>query len=390
MKTIIIEQGETMGGAERYILDFLHACTPAERTKQLQVSVLGATGSDYISALPTDVPVIPFSLPSFKGNVFAKIKGGLQMIFRSRKLAKILKKNKTKAVLTNTPRASLFLYFSRVLWGGDYRWSAVVHDFHTQKKLYSGIHKVLRRKMLQTCDTIIAVSLITRKKVKEYLPESEKRKVMIIENGIDTKNLPKPSKKPKLTEIIMLARIDERKGQLELLKAMKILKREHFSVFESLKVRILGESFASDKATVAYEKACKDYNAYERLGADFAGNVADPKEAIRAASLVVMLPQEPETFGRVAIEALGVGTMVLSLAQDGPQQILQAYAKHAGLPAEAFLIAKNTPQAITEKILELKEVEKDLSVLTKDGPGFVQANYDLQETQKRMLDLLLG
>ncbi len=389
MKTLIIEQGETLGGAERYILDFVTHLSPHDRAR-LDLGILGASSEDYRSELPHDVAVLDFDLPSFKGNVWQKLKGGLCMIFLSRKLKKRITKTGAKVVLTNTPRASLFLYFARALWGLKCRWVAVVHDFHTNKKMYATVHKKLRKKMLNACDQIIAVSLITRQKVSGYLPPEAQKKIRIIENGIEIDTLPAFETKNKLENMVMVSRIDRRKGQMVLLQALEILKREQSEIFETLKVRIVGSSFAADEDTVAYEKSCREFNALHDLGVQFVGEVKNPFAEIAAADLLVMLPQVGETFGRVAIESLAVGTMVISANQDGPRQILRTYATAINVPAAVFLVEQNTPRALADKISSLKQVEKDLPVFTAGGRDFVVQNYNLAESRKRLFELLLG
>ncbi len=376
---IFIDQGEILGGAERYIIDLLNAMTPAE-IAQFQPLVLGAEAEAYRAKLPSGVASESANLPSFKGNAVKKLLAGARLLPAGMALGKRVKAASPNLVVTNTPRAHFAVLVG--WWLGAWRgnWAVVVHDFHTEKKVWSSVEKWLRRAIFKQAKTIIAVSVITRQKVRGYLKEGEFGKVRIIENGLDIVALPAARISTEITKVLQLGRIDPRKGQR--IFAAGVAKVPKIYGF------IAGSENPGDPATVTY-KAALEADAKPIKNLHLLGEVTAPWAMLAEADAIVVLPTEPETFGRVVIEALCMGTLPLVANMTGPKEIVQQYAKWLGVPPDVFLISDLTPEAVAEKLQAAAELSADeLAFLVDRGRDFVAEQYSLHESKKRLLELV--
>ncbi len=381
----IIEQGEILGGAERYMLDLLRGMDGIER-RTLQPVVIGASSLDYRDALPDWAQVVRFALPSFKGHALKKLWAGVRLWGAAWRLRGQLRALGVTTTVTNTPRAHFAVLLARVLgWRG--RWVMIVHDFHTQKRLWAQVHRWLRRRILQAADTIVAVSIPTRARVRAYLTEAEYPKMRIIENGLDFTTYPPAVPPTALRRVVLMARLDYRKGQLHLINAARLLKER----LPGVQFRLVGSSYRGDPMTVAYENQCwravRDHGLEETV--KLVGEVPDGLAELREADLVCCLNVEDETFGRVAIEALALGKPVLSFDCAGPRDIIGQYLRWSQItPPVPLVLPLGDHVDLAATILYLAETPSHLAAIAARGREFVASHYDLADSRKRFYQLL--
>jgi glycosyltransferase involved in cell wall biosynthesis len=85
---------------------------------------------------------------------------------------------------------------------------------------------------------------------------------------------------------------------------------------------------------------------------------------------------------------------VVAFAQTGPKQILTGfhnfYEKETGLKfPESLLVEPNNALSLSEKIAFFADNPEIVQQITAQARSFVEKQYPIQETKKRMLHVLL-
>jgi glycosyltransferase involved in cell wall biosynthesis len=129
-----------------------------------------------------------------------------------------------------------------------------------------------------------------------------------------------------------------RKGQEVLLRAAAILKKRGVSA----KYVIVGAPFPGNEAHI---EALREIVSESGLEGDvvFAGEVADPRPAYAAMDVFVLPSAQPEPFGGVVMEAMGMGLPVIATNIGG--SVEQVADGETG-----FLVGPSDPEALAEKL----------------------------------------
>lgn len=382
-RTIFCDQGETCGGAERFLIDFLNSCSPTE-IRRLNPVVVGAKSEEYRSLLPENVEVVDFDFPSVGGGVVKKITAIFRLFSAARRFKKLSRELGATKVFTNTPRTHFVVFLARKFFFLGGKWTVFFHDFTTRPKF-------LLRAICRSANTLVVNSLPTRKFLRDRISKRLFSKIQIVENGIDFQKIPAQSPPQKLQNFLLLGRIDPRKGQIFAIKAADILRKE----FPEIRFRIVGSPFAEDKRTMKYaskirilakEKKCENV--------EFVPEVNNPFAEIEKADALLVLSTEAETFGRVVIEALACSRFVLAFDETGPREILQNFEqfclKRAGKKTiPSIRVEKLSVENLVEKIRFFAKDFKQTKVFTDNARDFVKKSYSLDTTKKRLLNLLL-
>jgi glycosyltransferase involved in cell wall biosynthesis len=386
---LILDQGETLGGAEHYLLDMLHSLNMTER-KQLEIILAGGLCPTYAAKIPDGIKHELFPFVSFKGGISKKAWAGFRLLLSANKLSKYIHRQSPRVIVTNTSRTHFCLFLAKKLWNNKTRWVVIVHDFHTQKRLWRNMHIWLRKRIYRMADEIVVVSMVTRAGVKKLLPAKVgQQKIRIIENGIDFRIPPAPQTPTRLQNILILGRIDARKGQLAGIKAIELLHNEGYS---AVRLTLVGDSFSKDPETVAYHRQLKKYVKQQGLTdvVHFAGPTSTPFEAIVRADCLLVLPTEPETFGRIVIEGLCMNKVVLSFAQTGPQEILKQYGLYAHKTPERLLSPVGDVRELAQNIAYFIEHPHEIVAYAEKGHTFAKKYYSLAQSKNAFLRLLVG
>jgi len=101
----------------------------------------------------------------------------------------------------------------------------------------------------------------------------------------------------------------------------------------------------------------------------------------------------PETFGRIVIEALAMGKLVLSFDETGPREITKEFMRFAeresGMTLPSLIVPKN-PMTIAEMLGEIADNPDKYLPYTQYGRAFVERYYDFKNTKKTMTRLLIN
>jgi len=372
-----------MGGAEYFLLDFLGALSATE-VRRLQPLVLGGACDLYQQRLPDNINRTDFVLPAVKGGKLSKIKALLNLVWCARRLKSILKTEKATQVFTNTPRAHLVLFLLKKVWGWKGTWIVMVHDFTLRPES-------LMTRIGASAEVTIANSLPTRAWLKTYLNKADYEKIRLIENGVKVGPQIQPAQQ--LMTLLHLSRIDKRKGQQHFVEAADLLQDRN----PDLKFSVVGDSVKTDPETVIYEQDVRQF-AQDRClqNLTFKPGVKTPLATMDAYDAFVFTPTEPETFGRVVIEALSRGKLVLAYNQTGPKEILEHYerwlqqTKNLSFKEPHLLLVElNNAMSLAERMAYFADNPSEVHLYTKYAAEFVAENYSLAETKKRLAEVLL-
>ena len=259
----------------------------------------------------------------------------------------------------------------------------MMHDFTTPKYLL--------RLMTRKATDIIVNGMPSREDTRQKIKTHDHKKIKIVENGIDCHSLPEAQPSRQVQTIMIIGRIDPRKGQLFALEAMDLLAERN----PDLMLEVVGSSFPGDTRTVEYEQQLKSFAKQRSLSnVRFIAEVNDPFAAMSKADLILVLPTEPETFGRVTTEALSMGKLVLAFDRTGPREILQQFERFlidqsgTALPCSLRIPADNA-MSLAETIGYFADHIEDVQLFTPHARAFIEKSYPLSETKKRLVNILL-
>lgn len=383
-RTVFLDQGEFMGGAEHFLLDFLQSLSPTEG-RRLNATIFGGQCEEYRARLPESLERKGFNLPGVRGGKIAKVKALIALVLTAHALKKEFKAAKVTQVFTNTPRAHLTALLLKKIWRWDGKWIVMMHDFTTRPAW-------LVQDIGCFADILIANSMPTRQWLREQLKPKDHEKLRLIENGVQVSTSIVPA--TELMTLVNLSRIDPQKGQLYFAEAADLLQDRN----PDLAFTIIGDSVEEDLSTQEYEIKLKQFAADRKLeNLKLEPSVNNPLQTIDQFDGLVFTPTEKETFGRVVIEALSRGKLVIAFAQTGPKEILEHYErwlvknKKLELPEPNLLLVEpNNAMSLAERMAYFADNPRLVETYTQDAAEFVAQNYSLTETKKRLLEVLLG
>ncbi len=201
-------------------------------------------------------------------------------------------------------------------------------------------------------DGVIGVAPLILEFFKEYNGPKA-----VIPNGIDLDNFNiRVSKIKKFcdgkTNILFVGRMEERKGLIYLLKALKILQKE----FSNLRLIIVGSG--------PLEEECRQYVKKNKLqNVAFEGQLEGRVASYyRTADIFVSPAIFGESFGLVLLEAMACGIPVVAFANKGYAQLLKGKAseKFLARPKNFRQLAEKISLLIKDKPLRLKTARKGL------------------------------
>jgi len=378
LKTLFLDQGETLGGAERFLIDFIKSLNLLEQ-RTISPVILGAKITEYQRMIGDSAKILDFDYPQVRGGVFKKLLASGRLLQAAKKLKEIIEHENVGQVFANTPRTIFILWIAKFFFHLKARAIIMIHDFT--------IPQFLLRKISAKTDIIIVNSMPTRTIVRQIIPEEYYSKMRIVENGVDISQLPSVQIPRKIGKVLIIGRLDPKKGQMYLLQAAKLLQDKN----SDLKFFVVGSSFPQDSRTTKYEAELKEFaKIHDLKNVFFLPEVENPFEAIAGADMVLALSTEPETFGRIVTEGLAMGKLVLSFDQMGPRDILKNFVRFCNLSVQPLLVKKNSAQNLAKKIQFFAENPDIVIEFAQFSRSFVEKNYPLSETKKRLMNILVG
>lgn len=297
-----------------------------------------------------------------------------------RKILKIQKDNKYDIMHVHTPIASIFGRLVKIKFKG-LKTIYTAHGYHFFKgssKITWLIYYPIEKIMARITDVIININTedykITQKNFKP------KECYLINGVGLDLTKYKKLSdreieiKKEKLGFddndfiIIMIAELNENKNQIQVIKAMEVLRDN----YPKIKVILVGEGHKLDELKIEVNKRYLENNI------SFLGFRMDINELINISNIGVLLSHR-EGLPRSVMEILANGKKVIGTDVRGIRDIITS--KEAG-----ELLAVGDYEK-TAKIIE--EYYKDFLIGEKNiVPKYIVENFDVENVKKEIMRLI--
>lgn len=250
-----------------------------------------------------------------------------------------------------------------------------VREFGAEKPLwgfwrYKDIYKM--------SDKIICISNSLADKFKEYVPDD---KIVTIHNGIDSPlNLKCDfERKNKGTfDLILTGRIVPDKGQDEAINAMRVLKSKGY---DNIILHIVGSSPQRTHISWYDEKIkemVKKYNLENNV--IFHGEVREMVK-IREKMDVELMCAIRETFGRVTVEGMRSGLLVIGSNTGGTLEIIKD-------GFNGLLYEQGNYKDLASKIEKVYKDNNLYKKICKNGYNFSQNHFTPDENVKKIYDVM--
>lgn len=369
-----LDQGEFLGGAERFLLDFLNTLKPSD-LKSITPIVIGAQSDAYRDQIKK-IKIINFSYPSVRGSLIKKCIALFRILLKASQLKTCFPKKGHFIIFSNSPRTHFVMYLARVIFRVPGKWICMFHDFT--------LPPFLLKQISSAADVLMANGEPMNAWLEAQLYAKDLKKIQHVSNGIDFKKIPPPRISLEIKKILILGRIDPRKGQMYALQAANIVQQKYPNVIFSF----VGSPVPGDARTQSYDQKLHRYKREHKMkNVTFVSEVATPFQTLLAADLVLFLPTEPETFGRVVIEALALGKLVLAFDETGPREILHAFIASLKNTSHTLITPSKNVKALAAKILYFMEHAEEAQKIMKSAQAFVKKKYCLKTTKRRLLNI---
>lgn len=211
------------------------------------------------------------------------------------------------------------------------------------------VYPYIAERLYRKADQLIIIS----KSMLGYF--SEKKKINVVYNALEQLPLPdnlNKSEKPR--SLIFIGTIENRKGLLPLLKALKILTRAQRDV----QLLILGRGHPAERNY--FKKATNFIKNNVLVGnVKFIGIVPDVAKFLDQSEIVVV-PSLAEPFGRVVIEAMARKKLVVASAVGGIPEIIAD-------GQNGYLVKANSPEEIADRIKNIWKMAPDKKQIIREA-----------------------
>jgi len=226
---------------------------------------------------------------------------------------------------------------------------ALVSTFH-------GLYSINRYSAIMGCgDAVIAISACVRDYIVQNYPKVNPDKLFLVHRGVDRgvfpadftptddwlaqfdADFPGLRQKPLL---LMPGRLSRWKGQLEFIQLMADLRARDIPAVGLI---VGGPTPGKDDYQRELKAQIEALNLADRV--HMLGHRSDMAELYAVSDVVCNLSQRPEPFGRTVIEALAVGTPVVSYDVGGPAESLAQCLPSGLVPA-------GEPDALADRVAD--------------------------------------
>lgn len=226
---------------------------------------------------------------------------------------------------------------------------------------------------VKMCDAVVTPTEPVAESV-ERMFGIPRQKVTPIPFGVDLSDCAKPSESgADATDILCVARIQPRKNQMVILRALEILQRDGLNpVF----------TIAGPVEDAAYFDELTRFASYRRLNVKFVGEVSDERlgNLYKGARLVVF-PSIQETQGLVLFDAMAYGKPVVA------SRIEPLISLTRGAEDSVLLIDPHDVEGWAESLRKLLTDETLSEKLGASARVFISANYTVDATVRRYMNL---
>ncbi len=363
-KILIVDPADFLGGAELFMVDVVQAFVSAQALRKIctsfEVHLVTSGNKDYLERykglpvtfhvlkLPRLKPISPITLGKF--------------LVASKKLAKLIDKINPELVCTNSVRAHIVA--SRAVQKTKAKLLWFLHDF-----TFPGF---LLKRLIKIPTKVIANSQAVKGSVLESVGQEFEQKIEVIPNGIDLEKVKVQNTNFKMqnVKVGIVGRIVPWKGQEYFLRAAPLILEK----VPEARFVIVGEAHAHSKESMEYEKKLR--NLVKELGiedkVDFRGYIKSVYDEISSWKVLVHASIEPEPLGRVILEGMALGTVVVATDIGGPREILEN-------GVDGYLVEPENSEEIAEKVTRLLLDQKNCSKIAEKAYEKVKSRYSLEK-----------
>lgn len=292
-------------------------------------------------------------------------------LFQARKMLSVLKERSYDLVYTNTRGPIIGAKIAQHL-GIPH----VIHvrEFGAEKPLFGFWNY---KKIEKLSDRII---LISNALYEEYAKHISTEKLIAIPNGIDSPlNLMFPKKRDDGEfHMLLTGRLVPDKGQIEAIKATKILIDQGY---KNIRLYFAG-SLVPKMRMEWYEKQLKNIVQESDIEDNvvFLGEIKD-MVSVRSTMDIELMCAIKETFGRVTVEGMRSGLLVIGANTGGTLEIIDD--GNTGI-----LYQQGDEQDLADKILGVYMNPELRMCIAKNGYNFAQNNFTPAKNIERIYDTL--
>lgn len=274
-------------------------------------AILKEKGLRYY-VVPSISWVVPGWYPSSMLVSLGQVKHILKNKVYARELTKILKAEHVDLVHINTSY-SCFGAFAAKRAGIPYVWH--IREFLEEDQGNRFYFPRYSHRLMSRASLVIAISNSIYEKYSKVIT---KEKIKVIYNGIDTEQFYMPGRhifKDSRITLCYVGGLSELKGTDDLIEACRLLNARGYK--DSYRLLIAG------RGNEAYEAQLRDrINQYELDNIEMLGFRTDVPQVMEQAD-VSIVTSRCEAFGRVTVEAMLTGNLVLGADSAGTKELLQ-------------------------------------------------------------------
>lgn len=373
-KILLIDQADFIGGAELFNLDLINNVS----LEKFDLNLVFSGNKDYQSKIQKHINEYAFHLPRIKSG-FWKYWNLAKSILLIRT---IVKREKIEVIQTNTIRTHIIAALAKKLFGLNVKLIWFVHDFTFSKKIL--------KKIIKIPDLILTCSETVKKDLIKKTNQKYSKKIQVVYNGVILKKIAKEDKQMKALHNILktgttrdlskkkigiIGRLDPWKGQDVFIRAAKEVLAQNTRV----EFIIIGSSSKYDEATIKFEKELKTLVKDLEIESNvkFLGYIENLEKEMLKLDVIVHASKKEEPFGRVIIEAMNLGKIVIAADLGGPREIIQN-------GEDGYLIEANSPTILANKILEILRNNNEQEKIGIKARQKVEINFELKKQVQKI------
>jgi glycosyltransferase involved in cell wall biosynthesis len=360
-KLLCIDQGECLGGAERFFSELL--CLVSE---EYDIHLITGNNSAYQKRYSESSVVIhECDLPALKPYGVTSLR---KFSTSKKKLSKLIDEINPDLIISNTVRTHILSSSLAkkmeipLIWMG--------HDISFPKALLKWYLKYPQT--IVTCSRYVG---------GYYLPNNsgKVKKELLYPYGVNKESLEKIVLKNKEPIIGMIGKFIPWKGQDLFIQMAAEIHKE----FPQIKFVIIGDTYPDDKESEVFYKKCNEMILEKGLSEVFMIHQSqDVLSEIASWEILVHCSREPEPLGRVILEGMTAGCAVIASDLGGPKEIVHH--------DENGLLCKPTLTQLVRTVGNLITNDERRHKLQKTGKQWIRDHFMWKSTKERFMKIVDG
>jgi glycosyltransferase involved in cell wall biosynthesis len=366
MRIALASHAAEPGGAEIAMLDMAAALNTQGVSVLLVLLSDGPLVADaQARGIPVDV--VPLGRPALATRRHSVLSGGFRAggsaLLASRSVARVLRRNRIDLLETNSLKAHLVGAVAARRANVPCIWR--LRDIAAPPHL-SAHETTIVQWASRLADRVLAVSQVAASSLRHPRMSVEPSAIRV-DRFADIQALQRDT--PRALRVACISRLAYWKGQDILQDALHLLEQEGFPV----------EAVFAGEPLFGETQFRDDLYSRATPAMSFVGHVAEVRDILRDAHVVVHTPRLPEPFGKVIVEGMAAGRVVIAPDEAGPAEILKSEFSN-------WLVPKSEPRLIANK---LRDVSASWEGYAKDAvrARLAASRYDVAQSADRLITI---